>query len=292
MGLMPGEILDHGDIAVSTTIGTGTTKTLLNNNAVLTTSNQDTGIVGITPYQVSSAAYTAGQSLITLLEVESKNVPTLIPKRQVMPPILGGLGTFASVIVPVIKEIPFYTPLPKGNIDISYFGTAQIANTVAPQVGVGVHYVALDGANPGNAQITPMMAGLPDNQIWYDYQGGVTGTGTAAARVALGTFNINGFSRIKELYMILATGTVTASNSMIGYLELTTNDFDNYSLPSKYALQPIGAALGAAVSIGIPNMPYWKCNIPIKNTALIKPFLNIEIAPTAAGNVSFGCAFR
>jgi hypothetical protein len=84
---------------------------------------------------------------------------------------------------------------------------------------------------------------------------------------------------------------VTASESYLASIEISSNDFDN-SMPLKVPTQPIATALGSHVSVGIPKLPVYK-NIHqgMKSSCLISQTLTLDEALTATGNFIAGIGY-
>lgn len=263
-----------------TSIGTSVTKTLLNGNAVLTTPNEARNLIGIIPACAPNAALTAAQSMLTKFEVESKAIKDILPKAIVSSPVHGGLSTFTTAMVPALSSYAFNTPL-SGNEDVSYYGTALVANTAAPDAWVDVMY--------SNRRPNPQR----EPHVFWDGPTDETSTGTAAANGILGqafTLNATRQSILRYLYTVLGVGTVTASEAYMATGVISSNDVMT-SMPVKGSAQPMATGVHTFLEVMQPNNLVHEIWVPAKPTARIQTTLNLTEALTAAGNWYQGVGF-
>ena len=120
----------------ATSIGTGTTETLLNAGAALRVPSTARGIVELIMYQGSSAAYTADQTISTGIRPQSDDVG-LEPKRFMMPNINTGDSAFVAVLAPRLKDTPMNVSM-EGFERINYNGFDRQANAAEIVVGGSV----------------------------------------------------------------------------------------------------------------------------------------------------------
>ena len=264
------------DIATSTAIGTGTSKTQLNAGNPLTKPTQATELIEVVPYMASTAAHTAAESVLAKVIIESNSI-NLLHKVFMVPPILGGLGTFPGALTPMLDAVECRTPLQLGATQqFNIYGQAFESNTVAPRIGLDLHY-------------SETSSGLKEH--FYDMPTNETSTGTAATSVAGEDLTINDGTFLEEIIPVVVPGTVTAAESIIGHISVTSNDFGN-SMPLKVAVQPIGTGLGSAIGVGIPKLPTFKnIHMPMKSSCLISQSYTQEEAVTAAGTFIAGFGY-
>lgn len=210
--------------------------------------------------------------LETALESKSTN---LLPKRIINPPIQAGLGaTFASMI-PILEAYETNTPLASGAVTpIQAFGQAQIANTVAPIMGVGMHW--------SNA--------IPNKlEMFYDKPDDETALPTASATtVAGGTITINDGKYLEVLMGSVSTGVVTASEALISSMQFNSNDFEN-SLAEEIVIQPVNSGLSTLIGMmQAKHSIYKNVHQGMKSTCKINTVLRLSQALTVAGNF-IGC---
>jgi len=255
------------EVIVPASIGTGVAKTSL---GTIYKPSQAQNLIEVIPYQSQSGAYTAGQSILTEIAVESKSLSSILPKRFVMPPIAGGLGTTTGTCIPILEAYECNTLMPdSANSDITVYGQAQVANTVAPVVGCALHY----GLSPPS-----------EKEMYYDKPDNETNTGTTATTVAGGSITINGGKTLQKLFPHVAPAVVTTSEDYLASMQFNSSSFGN-SMPLEVPCQPIASALGALVNIAMPKGAIYKnVNMPMKDTCVINTVLRLSEALTATGN--------
>lgn len=256
--------------ATSSSTGTGTTKTQLNGATDLIIPAAVTCIHSFTPYQAATGAYTAAQSSQQNVELESSDIqPNISPKAYLMDPTNGGLSTFDIAAVAALRDVAINVPCVGGN-RLRVYGTAREANTVAFRVGAGFS----------------MSDQRPDGpQMFWDV-GTATSSGTAAARVTGGNITTSSGTRIKKVYgRYSVTGTVTASESMVGYFEFVSNGWVD-AIPCTFPAQPMGVGLGSLVAPLLPAGQDWNVDIGLRNPGTgqitVNTYFNQEEAQTAA----------
>ena len=264
----------------ATTIGTGTTETQLNDAASLIVPEKLRQFVEIIPYQSSNGAFTAGQSYLTQLRIQSNDVQGLEPKRLILDVVNGVLGATGVTLAPVLRAFPISSPLVGGE-RINYWGTAQVANTVAPIVGAGIVYSTEGTSSP---------------QHFYEKPDNETAAGTTAdTRTAGNTITITGCSEINALHTAIAVGTITVSESQLGFMEFTSTSWDT-SHPYSVPIQPVSALLGATGGMLNGGNKVWKfprgLGIPTPRTQLtINTFYTNDVVNTSAPNFIGGVQF-
>jgi hypothetical protein len=204
--------------------------------------------------------------LETALESNSVN---LLPKRIINPVIASGLGATFATMIPVLEAWNCNTPLTAGATpNIQAFGQAQVANTVAPVMGVAFHW---SNSAPSNPEIFYLK---PDNE---------TSTGTAATLVAGNTISINDGLTLQSVYGAIAPTTETASQSWLASMQFNSNDFDN-SQAIEVPLQPMSVGLGGVNGALNPKgSGYKNVSMGMKPTCTISPVLRLSEAQTVAG---------
>lgn len=263
------------DVITSTSTGTSTAKTTLNGGTAYTTSNLAGNLYEVAPYQAATAAYTAAQTSLQLLTVESTSIGALSPKVIGITPTHGGLGTFAGVQVPIIKSYRFNTSLPNSNIPLTFSGTPMIANTAAFRVGATATFTTDQPA---------------EKEVFWDHVSTTTSSGTAAASVSLPSITVNGASALGMTYANFSVGTVTASESYVGYLSVSSNDLTPVQT-IRSAIQPVGAGLGTAVEVLQEDQRLYAQFMGIRPTATLTATYTQEEALTSAATVVWGVGY-
>ena len=256
------------DVATSTSIGTGVAQTEINVAQPLTKPTQAQTLIECVPFMASTAGLTAGQTYLTKCIIESNSI-NLLPKVFQVPPIMGGLGTFTNSLTPMLDAVECNTPLQLGATQqFRIYGQNFIANTVANRLGLGLHY---------SESVTNM------KEKFYDMPTNETSSGTAATSVAGENVTINDGVFLEDIIPTVVSGVVTASESYIGYMSVTSNDFGN-SMPLNVPVQPISTALGTTTSVGIAKNPhYTNIHMPMKSSCLISHSYVQDEALTATG---------
>ena len=264
------------DIATVTSLGTGVAKTQINGGVNLTKPTEAQTLMDVIPYLAPTAAITAGETMLVEAAIESDSI-NLLPKRLVVPPVMAGLGVAPTIIIPMLQSYKFNTPLKQGSTQqFSVYGQAQVANTAAPVMGVCFHY------SEGVSNEKELFYTKPDNE---------TNTGTAATTVTGASVTINGGRFLEGIYPVVAPAVVTASESYIGDIQVSSDDFDN-SMPLRVPVQPIGTALGAAIGVSIPKMAVYKdVHRGMKSSAVINTSYRQSEALTATGNFIAGFCY-
>jgi len=145
------------DIATASSLGTGVAKTTINGGANLTKPTQAVNLVETVPYTVSSGAYTAGESIALTAYLDSFSVD-LLPKRMIVPPVQAGLGTLINIVAPILEAYECNTGLQEGaTSQFIVSGQAQVANTVAPLMGMALHYSTTPPIDQNTSTINLMM---------------------------------------------------------------------------------------------------------------------------------------
>tara|TARA_R110002012_G_scaffold186831_2_gene353597 strand:+ start:31 stop:846 length:816 start_codon:yes stop_codon:yes gene_type:complete len=264
------------DIATPTSLGTGVAKTEINGAQPLTKPTQAQTLIEVVPYMASIAALTPAQTMMTKCIIESNSI-NLLPKNFLVPPTAGGLGTFTSALTPMLDTVETMTPLQLGATQqFRIYGQNFIANTVANKLGLALHY--------SEAQTNA-------KEMFYDLPTNESNTGVAATSVAGENFTINDGKWLETITPLVTAGVVTASESYLASIEISSNDFDN-SMPLKVPCQPIATALGSHVSVGIPKLPsYHNIHMGMKSSCLISQTLTLDEALTATGNFIAGIGY-
>ena len=263
------------DIAKASSIGTGVAKSTINDGNNVTKPTQAVNLVETIPYVVSSGAYTAGQSIALTAEIDSYSVD-LLPKRMIVPPIQSGLGTVANVVVPLLEAYECNTGLQNGaTSQFIISGQAQIANTVAPLMGMALHY-----------STTP-----PNRPEHFYHKADDESNFTTATTHSGNSFTINDGMFVEDLYVSAFTAVYTVSQSLSGYGEFSSNDFGN-SLPLKVPMQPGGAGLGSVGTQGILKLgAYHNTHMPMKTSCKINTSFTNDVTQTGTCSFVMGVGY-
>lgn len=253
------------DVFAITSAGTGVAETELGTG--ITTPTQAHTIASVIPYTGATGAYTAAQGCVHEVAFRSDSIP-LTPKRIISHGGNGGVGTFIDVLVPILEEWKFYTPISAQSV-IRCFVTPQTANTVAFDQGCAIQY------NTESPNMPEKFWMKPTNE---------TSTGTAAAKVTGDQIVLNsGTDRLTVTdcwALAYVAGVVTVSESLYGFMEFQANEFDD-AMPIRVPVQPMGAGL-ATSTLMMAKLARFALNKPSKGQTTINTAFSMEEAQTAA----------
>lgn len=261
------------DVIAPAGLGTGVAKTSI---GTITKPEEVQGLIEFIPYYAPSGAVTAAESMLLETALESNSV-NLLPKRVINPVIQAGLGATFATMIPILEAWECSTPLRSGSTpQIEAFGQAQVANTVAPSMGVAFHWT---NNTPTRSE---MFWAKPDNE---------TSTGTAATTVAGNSITINDGTSVQALTAAVSAGTITASESYLSSMQFNSNDFDN-SQALEIPIQPNSVGLSTLASaLNVKGTTYKNVNMGMKPTCVINTVLRLSEALTAAGNFIGGVGY-
>ncbi len=250
-----------------TSIGTGVARTSLGTN---NKPSESQNLIEFTPWYAETGAFTAIQSLLLQTEITSVSVKDILPKRVINPAIMSGLGATFATLTPILQAFECNTPLQSGSNDIiEAFGTAQVANTVAPTMGVELHYSDSPPAK---------------KQMFYEKPNNETAVGTAATTVTGNSMTINGGQMIQVLGGEMASATVTASQHYSGILQFNSSNFEN-SQALDIAIQPKSVGLSTLASaLNVKSSMRFNVGMGMKPTTTINTALVVTQALTGGGN--------
>ncbi|MCK5609285.1 hypothetical protein KAR91_45855 [Candidatus Pacearchaeota archaeon] len=223
--------------AVTTTsLGTGTTKTLLTGAVVKVPSwSRKLLSVRVTVYPETPKTQISYNAKFSL---ESDDVPNLVPFIMLAPPAAANISTNTDSIIPVIAEYIVNAPTVGGE-NLKLYGQMLLADaTTAVYMGMDLKF--------GTAG-----AVLPYDPLPGVQRHAMVGTWTAAvaAGTATGTvYTVVGGKRIIEAVGMVNSITTTASKPSAGEFLLVSSGLKLN--PLSWTAQPVGAFIGT----GKPNV--------------------------------------
>lgn len=248
--------------ATATSLGTSTTKTILNAGSNITIPAWAREIVAFVPYAVS-VTLTADQKLQPKLTVESDDV-ALAPFEAMLPPVGGGIGADIGSFAPKLEKFPMHCPV-HGGEELTINGTALVANTVAPYMGCSI-----------------VVADRRTGRQLFSKCGTLTDTGTSAGEASGTAYSIHGSERIVEVIGSVGGTKLDDSKPVLGYVRLDSNDF-KVAVPLKFAVTPQPTVLGALVNGDIGGLTRFAVDVPTNTTCTIQDYFNLEVAVTTTG---------
>lgn len=261
--------IDHTNY---TSIGTGTTKTLLGGAKVILPS-RCRSILSIMP-QVTVATPTTVEGVNTQFDVESDDV-VLQPYQVIGAPIAPVLGATGTQYQGPVEKWPIGCPT-NGGEQVSISGTALVGNTVAPTAGCGI--VVSDLPAPFSQRHSKI--------------GTYTSTGTTAnTDVAMTAFTFTGGSKIVEVWGTHNGITVAAADAMMGMIKFTSSEFGQ-SLPVKLPLNSMAGLLGATGQMALAGTSRQPVDINISpSQTTIRAYGYWGDLPASAGNFIAGVIY-
>jgi hypothetical protein len=253
-----------------TSIGTGTTKTKLQ---TVNMPSWVRSILAVIPI-MADITTTAAQSILAQVDLESSDC-SVNPYQCLASPIGSGLGATYNTLTGKEKYLVGVTL--KGSENIDVFGTALVANTVAPKMGVAV--VISDKYSP----FKPRHAKV----------GTATAMGTAVDTDVPGTaYQISGANRIVELMGMCGSKVIAAGDAILGMIKFTSNELD-LNTPLDLPLFPNSFGLGATGSMLLNGVSRADVDVPVKSGQVtIRDFLNCIYLPAAAGTFIDGVIYE
>jgi len=264
---------------LSSSTGTGTTKTQMNGASLYTIDEGIKELVKLFIRSAATAAYTASETNRKVVFLESGDVK-IDPVRIAYVGASGGLGVSPMALIPIVDGYELNIPIePAQRIDLQ--AQSLIADTAAMRVG-------------GHFKVSDRRSGLPE--VFWDVSGSnspaVTAAGTAAARVQLTNMTLQSMRKIVRGYGALIPTTVTASQDYIAWLEFISSSFVA-ATPFEFGLQPIASNLGTAVGVGTARYGVEDTDRSFKPgqaQVTLEQYINIEEALTGNGSLIAGVA--
>lgn len=261
----------------STSLGTGTTRTEITPTSGLFMPDDAKVLLDIES-AMASITPTAAQSITAKLELASSSIKNLTPFNALFPITGSGLGaTYNTLTKRETWEVN--APL-KGGEALHVWGTALVANTVAPEAQAWI-------------TVSNDMNDLRGPQ-YHAELGTITSTGTVADTDVFGTkYSLSGPRMITQLFGAVHTKVIAAGDMVIGEIKYVSSEFmDSYdqALP----LNPMSFGLGATGSYLIPGISRKNVKIPIKpnaNQVNIQDALNFGGVIASAGSFIDGVVY-
>lgn len=256
----------------ATSLGTGTTKTLLG-GANLILPDWARSIVAVRPV-VNIDVPTASESVIAKLILESDDF-NVGPYEVLAAPLGACLGATVAPFAAKPEYYPVNCPVSGGQLKI--YGQALVANTAAPVMSCAV----VVSNQP------------PKGKQKYAKMGTLTSTGTTASTEVSGTtYNFTKSTRITELFGVIAPDTVQAADALSGYIRYNSTEYTHVT-PAKLELNPSPGGLSTIFSSKIDGVSREPVSIPTNTGQVtIQDYLYMDVAPTAAGSFVSGVIFE
>lgn len=254
----------------STSLGTGTTKTKVGS---ITLPSWVRSILAVIPY-CAEITPTTVQSVSARLDIESDSL-NVKPFEVLAAPQGAGLGATFNTFQGMEKWLVGINT--KGGEIVDFYGTALVANTVAPEMKVA-------------CIISDQPAPFPQRRAKL---GTVTATGTTADTDIAGTaYQISNAKRIVELIGLLHPKTIAAGDAVLGAIKFNSSEFA-LNTPLELPLYPLNFGLGATGSMLIPGISRLAVDVPVKPGQVnIQDYLYCDILTAAAGSFVSGVIYE
>ena len=257
----------------ATSLGTGTTKTLLG-GGVLTLPDWARNLVAVIP-TVNIDVPTVGETVLAKLMLESNDF-NVAPFEVLCSPIGACLG--ATVAPTIARPEKYVVNCPVEGGKLSVYGQALVANTTAPLMSC---VVVVSDKPPGSTKQK------------FAIMGTLTSTGTTASTEVAGTlYSFSSASKITEVFGSFAPDTVAAADAFMGHVRLSSSEFTNVT-PCKFELNPVVGGLSTIFPANIDGVSRQPVDIPVnKGQVNIQDYLYMDLAPAAAGNWVSGIVYQ
>lgn len=281
------------DQIASVSLGTSTGKTKLGGTQVQGTSadyllpTAARCIVAVRPKLVLTTP-TLNQAVLATLKVESADLG-MKDFEVFANPIDSGLGTNEIQFQDSAPWYPLMQPC-NGGEKVQFFGTAQVANTVAPLEAVDVllsdtwpqGFSTGPTWAPGYGPVQAKIAGI-------NYGGGPTSSGTAAATPATdGGVTIAGpKKRLISLFGVIVGTTPAASKPISGQFTVNASEFAIN--PQRWNQEPITGFLGTTTAGALAHISeVGPLNMALRAPSTPKGTFTLDQAITTLGNFEVG----
>jgi hypothetical protein len=283
------------DLIAAVSLGTGTTKTKLGGTQVVGTGADYTiptaarCIVAVRP-KVYGTTPTANQAVLATLKIESQDLG-MKDYEVFANPLDSGLGTAEMQMVDKGKWWPLMQPC-NGGEKMQFYGTAQIANTVAIYESVDLllsdtwpEGFTGNGWMPYYGPIQSKIAGINSG-------GGPTATGTAAASIGTdgGITVSTPRKRIIDLVGVVLGTTPAASKPIGGYFFVNASELAIN--PQRWIAEPITGFLGTSTTGQQVHLSdTGPMNLALRAPSTLKANFALDLAITTAGNFEVGYVY-
>lgn len=289
------------DQIAAVSLGTGTAKTKLGGTQVFNTSanyvmpGDARSIVAVRP-KIYGTTPTANQAIMVTLKIESSDLH-LGDFEVFANPIDSSLGTASSLYQDAAPWYPCNF-VAAGGENVQFFGTPQIANTVAVYMSVDVllsdtPYASCASVHPQYDYVLDYSQPVQAKIAGINSTGGPTSTGTAAATAtADGGLTIAGPQKlIKGFYGVVVGTTPAASKEIAG--QFAVNAGELVLNPQRWNAEPITGFLGTTTAGALAHISKMEgVNIRLKSPSKPINTFALDIAITTAGNFEVGYLYQ
>lgn len=281
------------DQIAAVSIGTSTAKTELGGTQIAGTGadyllpTAARCIVAVRPKVIHSGLPTADEAILATLKVESGDLG--IKDFEVLAnPVDSGLGTNEMQLQDSAPWYPIMQPC-NGGEKVQFYGTAQVANTVAPSMAVDVLLSSSWPTGYNGGAWTPKYGPVQAKVAGINYGGGPTSTGTAATTPAVdGGVTISGPRRRLIGVVGAVVGTTPAAQKgisgqfLVNASELSVN-------PIRFNAEPILGFLGTTTTAALAHLSKMVgINLDLNAPSTPKSSFSLDAAITTLGHFETG----
>lgn len=289
------------DQIAAVSLSTSTAKTKLGGTQVFGTGadylmpGDARGLLAVRPKMYGTTP-TANQASSATLKIESADLH-LGDFEVFATPLDSGLGTAENQYQDTAPIYPTNFPC-YGGERVQFYGTPQVANTVAIYESVDVFLSStqgafLDAVTPSMAQVIDYSRPVQGKIAGINYGGGPTSTGTAAGtQVFDGGVNISAPQKlIKAFYGLLVGTTPGASKPVGGQFAWTAGEL--VLNPQRWNAEPITGFLGTTTASALNHLSKVEgLNIRLKAPSFVKGSFTLDIAITTLCNFEVGSIYQ
>lgn len=247
-------------------------------------------IVAVRPKLILAGLPTANQAVLATLKVESSDLH-MGDYEVFASPMDSGLGTAEMLLQDPAPWWPLMQPC-NGGEKMQFYGTAQIANTVAPSMSADIllsNYPP-EGFNLGSAQWRRGYGPVQAKVAGINYGGGPTATSAAAATpITDGGVTISAPKKRLLCMVGVVVGTTPAAQKGISG-QFTVNASELFVNPQRFSAEVLNGFLGTTTT---GNQAHLTIAGPINlgfttNPSTPKSTFSLDTAITTAGNFEMG----
>ena len=257
------------DVVGGTSLGTGTTKTLLG-GANLVLPEWAKSIIAVIP-AVNIAVPTVSESVVAKLILESEDF-NVGPFEVLAAPITSCIGATIAPFVAKPERYAVNCNVPGGS-KLAIYGQALVANTTAPIMSCTILISSEPAPGPQR----------------YAKMGTMTNTGVVASTDVSGTqYSFSKGSKIIELFGTVVPAVTIAADDISGHFRYSSSEFDRVT-PAKFEFNPVVGGLSTIFSTKVDGVSRMPVQIPIvKGQVNIQDYVNMTTAPNGTGNFVTG----
>jgi hypothetical protein len=275
------------DQIAAVSLGTSTAKTKLGGtqvqgtgaNYILPTAARS--IVAVRP-KMYGITPTANQYILATLKIESADLK-MGDFEVLAAPIDSGLGTAETQQVDTAPWYPLMQPC-NGGENVQFYGTAQVANTVAPLMSVDILLADTFPEGFNGSSWTTGFGPVQSKVAGINYGGGPTATGTTAGSIGTdgGVTLSSPKKRLIDIIMVVLQTTPAASKPFGGQAAVSAGELSVN--PQRWNIEPLTGFLGVTTAGNQAHLSHaGPLNLNLRAPSTLKSTFTLDLAVTTAG---------